>query len=204
MIDSDITERMTDNGDRTYSSTFTFHRPGYITLTVIKYTQSRVYGEYYLSRNHEGRSYYWNTANNINFNWGYSRVFYYRGSRYDNVSAKYYFRLLAPVTGQYNFTVDVDDEMRMYLDGNLIMNHTSGVHTDSVILVAGTYYYGKIEYEEGYSRAELMLYWAYDGQTQEIIPSTNFFGPTYVRTPTNYYIYCPSGYSVVTINGRPE
>ena len=115
VLSSDLVSQMTDNRDGTYTYSFSVSRPGQITISLLHYTLSGVYQEYFPNNALSGNNGSNGTTSQINFNWGGGNVY---GSISDNVSAKFYFRFKAPLTGSLTFYVGVDDGTSMSV-GNL-------------------------------------------------------------------------------------
>ena len=110
---------MTDNGDNTYSYTFTIGRPGKITVGVHKYSLGGVLGEYYSNTAVSGTSAYQTYHPFLYYNWGVGDVY---PGRSDSLSAKYYFKLLAPTTGTYDFSIFHDDELKFIFEGTTVID----------------------------------------------------------------------------------
>ena len=96
---------MTDNHDGTYTYNYTVSRPGQITVSVLHYTHGGVYAEYFPNQSESG-----NNAYNLT----YPQQINYPSSTNDayparatNVSANFYFRFQAPITGAITFTIDI-------------------------------------------------------------------------------------------------
>ena len=119
------------------------------------------------------------THKNINFTWTgllttYSNEF---------VSAEFFAFLVPKYTENYTFFLDVDDNAKVYIDGNIFINAWDvccQVFQGVVFLNADQYYYLKIEYRQLYSDSRLVLYWSSRSQSKEIIPEECLWMPTRV------------------------
>ena len=110
MLTSDIVAQMTDNHDGTYTYNYSVTRPGQITVSVLHYTNGGVYQEFFPNQYLSGNNGSNGTRSDINVDWGGGAVY---SSISDNVSAKFYFRFKAPITGSLVFYVGVDDDTTM-------------------------------------------------------------------------------------------
>lgn len=131
-----------------------------------------LFGRYYadttLTKNTFSR-----TDGTINFDWG-------SGSPnpavpVDNFSVRWAGRIKAAVTGTYTFTVRASDGVRLWVNGQRIIDRwaASGTtdHVSSEIaLTAGQKYDVKLEYFEGTGAASAKLSWRADGLPQAIVP----------------------------------
>ena len=201
MIDANFEARMTDNGNNQYSYTFSVSRPGKITISVLKYIGGRVFNEYYPTTDLTLNSDFFTYSPDLNLNWG-SGVIYNGNS--DNVGSKSYFKILAPTTGSYIFTVDVDDTFKLWINSGLVINKgCCGLSSATISLTGGTFYEGYIEYNEFGGYAYMILYWEINGGGRVLVPSSAFYGPEYVSSPVTITIECTNGESKVISGGRP-
>ena len=106
VLTNEIVAQMTDNYDGTYTYNYTVSRPGQITVSVLHYTNGGVYQEYFPNNLLSGDNGLNGTTSNINYNWGGGVVY---GSISDQVSAKFYFRFKAPITGSLTFYIGLHD-----------------------------------------------------------------------------------------------
>jgi hypothetical protein len=98
----------------------------------------------------------------------------------DNFSVRWTGQVLAPVTGNYTFSTLSDDGVRVWVNGQQIINnwtdHAPTTNTSApVALVGGTSYSIVVEYYEGVSGAVMRLRWAYPGQATIAIPQSQLF-----------------------------
>ena len=97
----------------------------------------------------------------------------------DYFSVKWSGQVQAPVSGTYTFTVTGDDGVRLFLNGQLIIDGwtdqypTSYSHT--ITLTAGTLYDIELHYYEHGGDASCRLHWSYPGQPLQTIPSSQLY-----------------------------
>jgi hypothetical protein len=113
----------------------------------------------------------------INFNWSGSPA---SGVKSDNFSVRWTGRVEAPVSGTYRFSTVSDDGIRVWVNGQLVINnwtdHPSTTNTSAAIsLTAGTRYTLKVEYYEHTGNTVARLQWSYPGQATQVIPQSRLF-----------------------------
>jgi hypothetical protein len=113
----------------------------------------------------------------INFNWSGSPA---TGVKSDNFSVRWTGRVEAPVSGTYRFSTVSDDGIRVWVNGQLVINnwtdHASTTNTSAAIsLTAGTRYTLKVEYYEHTGNTVARLQWSYPGQATQVIPQSRLF-----------------------------
>ena len=117
------------------------------------------------------------TDANVNFDWAGGSPG--TGVNADNFSARWSGQVLAPVTGTYTFTTSSDDGVRLWVNGQPLINNWTdhGPTNDSgtLTLTAGQKYEIKLEYYERGGGATMRLQWAYAGQAQQAIPQSQLF-----------------------------
>jgi len=82
----------------------------------------------------------------------------------------------APATGKYTIIADVNDQVAIWINNVCVLkDYSSGISRDTcnLNLVANNYYDIRVEYANTGGVGSLSLSWAYPGQTEQIIPSTN-------------------------------
>ncbi len=113
----------------------------------------------------------------LNFNWG-------SGSpssviTADTFSARWSGRLLAKTTEAYTLTTQSDDGIRVWLNGNLIINnwtnHAATYNSATVNLSQGQFYTIKVEYYDNTGSAVAKLLWSTPTIAQQVIPTANLF-----------------------------
>jgi len=113
----------------------------------------------------------------INFTWSGAPA---TGVKTDNFSVRWTGRVEAPVSGTYRFSTVSDDGIRVWVNGQLVINnwtdHASTTNTSAAIaLTAGTRYTLKVEYYEHTGGATARLQWSYPGQATQVIPASRLF-----------------------------
>ena len=103
VLTSDIVAKMTDNLDGTYTYNYSVSRPGQITVSVLHYTNGGVYAEYFPNTSESGNNAY-NSTYPQQINYPQSTNNAYPG-RSEYLSANFYFRFKAPITGTIMFTI---------------------------------------------------------------------------------------------------
>jgi chitodextrinase len=97
----------------------------------------------------------------------------------DNFSARWTGKITVPTTTSYTFYTDSDDGVRVWVNGQQVINNWS-VHSlitntsAKITLTAGTAYDIKVEYYEVTGQATMKLSWAYGTVVKTIIPATAF------------------------------
>lgn len=111
----------------------------------------------------------------INFNWG-------TGSPDSSIdgntfSARWTGKLTVPATGRYTFYTRSDDGVRLWVNGQLLINnwtaHSVTENTGQINLTAGQKYDIKMEYYENKGKAVAKLYWSSATLGKQIVP-TNY------------------------------
>jgi hypothetical protein len=113
----------------------------------------------------------------VNFTWTGSPG---PGVTSDNFAVRWTGQVLAPVTGNYTFSTVSDDGVRLWVNGQLVINnwtdHGPTTNTSAPIaLTAGVKYAITMEFYERGEEAVAQLRWAYPGQTTQIIPQSQLF-----------------------------
>ena len=131
----------------------------------------------------------------------------------DNFSVRWSGQVLAPVTGTYTFTTASDEGVRLYLDGQLLidnwMDHTLTLNTATASLTAGQRYDIRMDFYERSLLATARLSWAYPGQSTQIVPQWFLYPappvnqPPAVNAGADQTILLPSGASL-TGNARDD
>jgi hypothetical protein len=98
----------------------------------------------------------------------------------NNFSVRWTGQVEAPVTGNYTFTTVSDDGVRLWVNGNQVINNWT-IHapatdnSSSIALTAGQRYDIRLEYFEEGGGAEMRLRWAYPGQGEQAIPQGRLY-----------------------------
>jgi hypothetical protein len=126
----------------------------------------------------------------------------------DNFSVRWSGQVQPPVTGSYTFTTSSDDGVRLYVNGQLLIDnwtdHGVTQNSGTVALTGGQKYDIRMEYYDHGQLATARLSWAYPGQTIQVVPQWTLYpAPAVNQPPTvsagaDQTITLPSG---VTLNG---
>jgi cysteine-rich repeat protein len=201
---SNIEATMTDNGDGTYSYSYTPNQSGEVTVLVYLEDAPGVYAEHFANTGWSGDPAAVQSFTNINTNWGSGDIY---PGRPNSVSSYFYTKLKAPVTGTYSFSLGSDDGSDLILDGVTKVSKagTGCIWTDSfsATLTAGQLYLLKIKHLEIGGGAFLILSWSYPGQAMTPIPGkfiidnlgeNMFYTLPVGNTPYQVISSCPTGY----------
>ena len=114
----------------------------------------------------------------VNFNWASGSPA--AGVGVDNFSTRWTGRVEAPVTGSYRFSTVSDDGIRLWVNGQLVINnwtdHAATTNTSALIsLTAGVRYTMTLEFYEKGGSAVAKLQWSYPGQATQVIPQSRLF-----------------------------
>ncbi|MGA1516552.1 MAG: PA14 domain-containing protein, partial [Phycisphaerales bacterium] len=85
--------------------------------------------------------------------------------------------LTAPVSGTYQFIVDADDGVRLWIGDEVVIEHWengNGTYTSSIELEAAWSYAFRLEWFEGIGGARVILRWAPPGGSPEVVPTEAF------------------------------
>ena len=116
----------------------------------------------------------------VNFNWASASPV--AGVSIDNFSVRWTGKVQPPVSGNYTFTTTADDGVRLWVNGQLLIDNwvdqAATTRTSvPVALAAGALYDLKLEYFEHGGLATVRLLWAYPGQAQAAIPQSQLYPP---------------------------
>jgi hypothetical protein len=100
----------------------------------------------------------------------------------NNFSVRWTGQVQPRSSGNYTFTTVSDDGVRMWVNGNQIINNWQDqAPTESsgtVTLEAGKKYDIRVEYYQGAGGAVMQLFWHGPGQSREVIPQSQLYsGP---------------------------
>jgi PA14 domain/K319L-like, PKD domain len=92
----------------------------------------------------------------------------------DNFSVRWSGQIQAPVTGTFTFTTTSDDGVRLYVNGQLLIDNWTdhGVvqNSGTIALVADQKYDIRMDYYDHGQLATARLSWSYPGQTLQVVP----------------------------------
>jgi PA14 domain-containing protein/K319-like protein len=110
------------------------------------------------------------------------------GVQADNFSVRWTGQVQAPVTGNFTFSTVSDDGVRLWVNGQLVIDnwihHAATTNTSAAIaLVADAKYDIRMELFEAFGWATAKLLWAYPGQTPIVIPQARLFPAVQINQP---------------------
>jgi hypothetical protein len=112
----------------------------------------------------------------IDFRWGKAGPAV--GLPEDNFSVRWEGLLAAPGTGSYRFFARTDDEVRLWINGKLVLDTFNGKKKNgegTAALASGEKASIKLEFAEADGDAHLQLQWAGPGQTPQLIPTSYLY-----------------------------
>lgn len=114
----------------------------------------------------------------VNFNWRTGSPA--PGIGRDNFSVRWTGEVVAPTSGSYTFYTTSDDGVRLWVNGQLVIDnwtdHSATTDTSPPIsLVAGVHYAIRMEYYEHRGFAEAVLRWSGPGIAQQVIPQSQLY-----------------------------
>jgi hypothetical protein len=123
----------------------------------------------------------------VNFDWGTGAPHPSIGA--DTFSVRWTGEVLAPASGTYTFSTRSDDGVRLWINGQLVVNnwtdHAPTTDSGQIALAAGQRYPVRLEYYENQVGATIALSWQVPGtQGPVIIPTSNLFSTPPSCTPS--------------------
>jgi hypothetical protein len=115
----------------------------------------------------------------VNFGWAAAAPA--AGVKTDDFAVRWTGQVQAPVSGTYRFRTISDDGIRLWVNGQQIINnwtdHSATTNTSAAVsLAAGVKYTIVLEYYEHTGQATARLQWSYPGQSSYVvIPQTRLF-----------------------------
>lgn len=113
----------------------------------------------------------------VNFDWGSGSPDPTIGA--DSFSIRWTGSIEAPSTGTYVFTTTSDDGVRLWVNGQLLINnwtdHSSSEDSGSIALTGGQRYAIRMEYYENTGLAVAKLSWSGPGFAKEVVPQQRLF-----------------------------
>ena len=114
----------------------------------------------------------------INFNWNDGAPA--PGVQRDSFSVRWTGQIQVPLTGTYRFATTADDGVRLWVNGQRIINswagHAATISSSAgITLTAGVRYTILLEFYERDALAQIQLRWTPPGQPESVIPSTWLF-----------------------------
>ncbi|WP_052380680.1 PA14 domain-containing protein [Paenibacillus camerounensis] len=119
------------------------------------------------------------TDPSINFNWGANSPD--PNMKSDSFSVRWRGTLEAKYSESYTFYVNVDDGVRLWIDGQLILNQwgdqSAQFASSKINLIAGNHYDIQLEYYENSGGAAISLLWGSLSQMKEVVPQMYLYPP---------------------------
>src|SRR4051812_36308900 len=114
---------------------------------------------------------------NISHNWGTGSPA--AGVDADSFSIRWTGQVAPAYTESYTFTALSDEGVRVWVDGQLIINdwtpHVRRSQQGTIALQAGKLYEIRVDYLEGAGNAQIELSWSSASQPLEVIPSSRLY-----------------------------
>jgi len=105
----------------------------------------------------------------------------------DNFSVRWSGQVMALVTGTYTFTTASDDGVRLYVNGQLLIDnwtdHAIVQNSGTIALVANQKYDIRMEFYDHGQLATARLSWSYPGQTLQVVPQWVLYPAPPVNQP---------------------
>ncbi len=115
----------------------------------------------------------------VNFDWGTGTPAAGLGA--DDFSIRWSGQVEAPISGEYAFHVTADDGVRLWVNGELIIDRwhdqAAAEHTGRITLEAGQKYNIKMEYYEAGGESTARLRWSAPGIAKQPIPVSRLYAP---------------------------
>ena len=112
----------------------------------------------------------------INFNWSGSPI---AGVGASNFAGEWTGRIQAESSGPYTFTTNSDDGVRVYIDGNLVIDnytyHAPTLNSGTINLVAGQKYNIDVKFFQGGGGAVLQLFWQAPALPYQLVPTSQLY-----------------------------
>ena len=112
----------------------------------------------------------------VNFNWGKGSPA--AGIGADTFSVRWTGKVQPQFTETYTFYANVNDGVRLYVNGQLIINawiNNAGERTGTIALTGGQKYTITMEYFEKNNTASAILSWSSPSQTKQVIPQLRLY-----------------------------
>ena len=195
-------DKMIDNGDGTYSYSYTLSNDGAITVIVKLSTGNGVYSEWYPNTSWSAPTCKTNISSNIYFD-------YWGGINWTNLptvgasyfSAYLYSTIIPSTTETYTFTYCWDDGPAYILMNSVTTYMANGWNSFSLSLTSGKPYDFRFKWFNTFGNAILKLYWSTSTISNQFIPSNYYYVMRNVgSSPIQISVSWPTGYS----SGQPS
>ena len=186
---------VSDNNDGSYSLTWVQRRAGRVSVSVYQSVQGGLRGDYFNNAWFQGEPETSRIDETIDFHWGNGYVV---STFNDFVTVRWTGDLLAPDTDIYHFDVNADNHIRLWIDGELLIDQWDRIVNNvraSKRLQLGTFYPIEIEYQETTGNAMVQLLWqrAKFGGPSVVVPKDVLYWRNHVSdSPYHNVIVSPS------------
>jgi hypothetical protein len=129
----------------------------------------------------------------LNVNWGADSP--NPNVNVDGFSARWTGQIQPKYSGEWTFSMQADDGIRLYVNNQLVIDHWAPSqlgpeYTGKISLTAGQKYDLKLEFYEGGGGAGVLLRWAHQYQPIEVVPTTQLYPavaalPKWTLNPTS-------------------
>ncbi|EHK64584.1 putative baseplate assembly protein [Achromobacter arsenitoxydans] len=166
-----------------------------------------LYGEYYRGKAY-GQRVMTRTDAQVDFHWAASGPG--DGMPADNFSVRWTGWVLASVSGSHVFHVTADDGVRLWVDGDLLIDQwreqSPTEYSASVRLTAGRKHDIRIDYYEATGDATISLAWTVPGQARQAIPAASLYPADVhgVHLDAAYPKWMPGGWAVLSMPSYEE
>lgn len=139
----------------------------------------------------------------VDFDWGQTEPVPGVG---DTFAVRWSGVITPPQTATYTFTTRTDDGVRLWVDGQPVIDdwsmHAAAERSGQVALSAGRAYDLRMEYFDGVKHAVAKLYWRADGMPRQIVPVTAL-ATERAGQPPAIELPKPGGVTAVVGEGSP-
>ena len=182
LVGDGIYQQLTDNGDGTYETTYTVSIDGTVTLSAFIAKNGGLYAEYFNNAFLDGTPTSTGIDNEIDFDWDTDLV---TAEAADFVSARWVGKVRASITEEFTFILHADDGIRLYLQGELVIDRWDECCDDATYTVKLTqdeFYDIRLEWKEQQENAYITLYWSSISTPKEVISPSNLYYVEYITT----------------------
>lgn len=165
---------MTDNGDGTYSHSFTLENNAG-KITAVAYIENRgITTQWYENPSFSGSPTVTNTTSDIDYYWNGSTDLIV-GSEYVSASIKFDTSVRAPYTGSVTFKFYTNFLLNVtFNSAREITGTSSGTYTMTKTLTRNTLYPLSMRWNNQGGDGFIRVKWSYTGQSEITVPSSNY------------------------------
>ena len=198
-IPSTIYDKMTDNGDGTYSYSYSVQINGAITILIKLATSHGLKSIFYSTTNWSGTPQLTTILPFLNFVLAPS-LNYPSLSTTDWISAYFYSTIYSPAKETYTFYAYIDDSGQVIIDGVSRSNTLGTPVNPSVVFTADmstqNYHNFYYKYQQSVGGSESVFEWSSPSTSRQVIPTTYFYVTTLVgSSPYQITVNWPTGYT---------